>query len=138
NNDPYQADSTFSNLAAGLYTVRIKDAAGCIDSLVINLPQLYPDLVILTAPVTPASCSGNADGTATINISGGNNPYLFSTDGINFQNTNVLKLTQGNYLVTVKDNNNCVATKNIVITLDNTVTLDAGADATICEGKTTQ
>jgi len=138
NNNPYQADSTFSSLAVGPYTVRVKDAAGCIDSLLINLPQLYPDLVILTAPVTPASCSGNADATATINVTGGNNPYLFSADGINFQNSNVLNLTQGNYLVTVKDNNSCVATKNVVISLNNTVTLDAGADATICEGKTIQ
>jgi gliding motility-associated-like protein len=138
NSNPYQADSTFSNLIAGLYAVKIKDADGCIDSLLINIRQLYPDLVIITAPVIPASCSGTPDATATINVTGGNNPYLFSIDGINFQNSNIFHLLQGNYLVTVKDNNSCLATRNIIIGLNNTVTVDAGADATICEGRTTQ
>ena len=138
NNAPYQNDSTFSNLPVGVYTVKIKDAAGCIDSLVIPITQLYPDLIIANAPIVAASCSGNADGAATIVVTGGNNPYLFSADGINFQNSNVLNLLQGNYTVTVKDNNNCMATKNIVIPLNNTVTLDAGSNTTICEGKTAQ
>ena len=137
NNAPYQSDSTFSNLPVGTYSVKIKDATGCIDSLVINIAQLYPDLLISNTPIIPASCSGNADGIATINVTGGNNPYLFSIDGINFQPNNVLNLTQGNYLVTVKDNNNCTTTKNIFIPLNNIVTIDAGADATICEGKST-
>ncbi len=137
-NMPYQNDSTFTNLIAGLHTVRIKDAAGCIDSIVINIAQLYPDLTIVNAPVTPASCSGAADGTAIISVAGGSSPYLFSSDGINFQNNNVLQLTQGNYVITVKDNNSCSTTQTVFIPLNNTVTVDAGADATICEGKTAQ
>ncbi|MGG9961309.1 choice-of-anchor L domain-containing protein [Ferruginibacter sp. SUN106] len=138
NNSPYQDDSTFTNLTVGIYTVRIKDAAGCIDSLVINITQLYPDLLITSIPLTPASCSGNADGVAIINVTGGSNPYLFSADGINFQNTNVLHLNQGNYPITVRDNNNCTNTQNIIIPLNNTVTLVAGPNVTICEGKNVQ
>lgn len=135
-NMPYQNDSLFTNLIAGLHTVRIKDAVGCIDSLVINIAQLYPDLTITNAATTAASCSGAADGTATITVAGGSNPYLFSADGISFQNSNVLHLTQGNYTITVKDNNSCSTTQPVFIPLNNTVTVDAGADATICEGKT--
>jgi hypothetical protein len=40
--------------------------------------------------------------------------------------------------VFVKDNNNCTAVQNIVIPLNNTVTLDAGLDKTICEGRSVQ
>lgn len=138
NNGAYQNDSTFSNLPVGVYTIKIKDATGCIDSLVISITQLYPDFLITSIPVVPASCTGGADGTATINATGGKNPYLFSTDGINFQTNNVFTLAQGNYIVTVKDDNNCTASQNIFIPLDNIVTLDAGLDPTICEGKTAQ
>lgn len=137
-NMPYQNDSLFTNLMAGLHTVRIKDAVGCIDSLIINIAQLYPDLTIVNAASTAASCSGAADGIATITVSGGSNPYLFSADGISFQNSNVLQLTQGNYIVTVKDNNSCSTSQPVFIPLNNTVTIDAGADATICEGKIAQ
>ncbi len=136
NNGSYQADSTFSNLPVGIYTVKIQDLTGCIDSLVINITQLYPDLVITNVPITAATCSGNPDGTATMNVTGGKNPYLYSTDGINFQNNNVFNLTTGNYTVTVKDNNNCTNTQNIFIPFFNPLTLDAGSDITICEGLT--
>jgi gliding motility-associated-like protein len=138
NNGPYQNDSTFSNLPVGVYTIKIKDATGCIDSLVIPITQLYPDFLITGIPITPASCTGGADGTATINVTGGKNPYLFSLDGINFQPNNVFNLLQGNYTVTVRDNNNCVAAQNIFIPLNNIVTLEAGTNPTICEGKSTQ
>lgn len=137
-NGAYQDDSTFSNLPVGTYSVKIKDATNCIDSISVTLTQVFPDLTIANFTSTPASCSGNADGTATIIVSGGNAPYLFSSDGVNFQNNNVLNFSRGNYLVTVKDNSNCQATQNINIPLNNTVTLDAGKDTTICESKTVQ
>jgi gliding motility-associated-like protein len=138
NNAPYQNDSTFTNLPVGIYSIKIKDAAGCIDSIVIHIVQLYPDLLINNTAITAASCSGDANGSATVTVTGGNNPYLFSIDGINFQPGNVLHLLRGNYTVTVKDNNSCINTKNIFIPLDNIVTVDVGVDNTICEGKSVQ
>ncbi|MGC4102022.1 choice-of-anchor L domain-containing protein [Ferruginibacter sp.] len=138
NNNPYQADSTFSNLPVGTYTVRIKDADGCIDSMTVVLTQLYPDLVITDAKVVSATCLGGADGTITVSVSGGNNPYLFSSDGINFQTSNIFNLLTGNYTITVKDNNNCSTDRPVVLPLNNSVTLDAGIDLTICEGKSAQ
>ncbi len=138
NNGLWQAGNIFSNLPVGIYKVKIRDATGCIDSLVIPITQLYPDFLINGIITQAASCSGNADGTATINLSGGKNPYQYSIDGINFYNSNLFNLTQGNYTITVKDNNNCTATQNIFIPLNNIVTLDAGLDKTICEGKPQQ
>jgi hypothetical protein len=93
NNGPWQAGNIFSNLPAGIYKVKIRDAAGCIDSLTIPITQLYPDFLISGIPIQAASCSGSADGSATINLTGGKNPYLYSLDGINFQSSNVFNLT---------------------------------------------
>jgi gliding motility-associated-like protein len=138
NNNPYQPDSVFLNLLVGSYTIKIKDATGCIDSLVIAVTQLFPDLLINNIATTPASCSGAADGLLTITASGGNGPYEYSLDGINFQVSNFFNVAAGNTIVTVKDNNDCITTQNISVPLNNTVTLVAGADTSICEGKNYQ
>jgi len=138
NNGPWQAANIFSNLPVGIYTVKVRDATGCIDSLDISITQLYPDFLISNAIIQKASCSGNADGSVTINVAGGKNPYQYSLDGITFQNNNVFNLSAGSYTVFVKDNNNCTASQNIFIPLDNIVTLEAGLDKTICEGKSVQ
>ena len=135
NNGPWQAGNIFSNLAVGLYKVKIRDATGCIDSLDIPITQLYPDFLISNALVQAASCTGLADGTVTVNVAGGKNPYLYSLDGINFQSSNMFSLIPGNYTITVKDDNNCTASQNVFIPLNNTVTLEAGLDLSICEGK---
>lgn len=138
NNNAYQPDSVFLNLPAGLYSIKIKDATGCIDSLNITVSQLFPDLVISNTATNPASCSGNADGSVTITAAGGNGPYLYSIDGINFQASNIFNVSAGTKTITVKDNNNCITAQNIVIPVNNTVTLVAGSNTTICEGKTYQ
>ncbi|MFN8252398.1 MAG: choice-of-anchor L domain-containing protein [Ferruginibacter sp.] len=137
NNSPYQADSNFYNLPAGIYTVRIKDAAGCTDSILVDITQLYPDLLLGNTQVTAASCSGDADGTVLVTGTGGNMPYSFSADGINFQTGNTLFLNNGSYNIVLKDANGCTAAKPVLVPLNNTVTVDAGADKTICEGKRT-
>ena len=130
----YQTDSTFNNLAAGNYTIRIRDAAGCIDSIQIPVTQAYPDLV-QTNTVTAATCSGGADGSISISASGGNGPYQYSLNGANFIASNVYNVRQGNYNVEVKDNNGCtVNSGNIVVTLNNNLVVEAGNNETICEG----
>ena len=138
NNGAWQTSNTFSNLPVGIYRVKVRDATGCIDSLDIPITQLYPDFLISGTVEQAASCSGAADGTVTVNLTGGKNPYQYSLDGINFQTSNVFNLPNGNYTVFVKDDNNCTASQNVFIPLNNIITLDAGPDKTICEGKTVQ
>lgn len=135
NNGPWQTSNIFSNLPVGIYKVKIRDLTGCVDSLDIPITQLYPDFIISGTIEQAASCSGLADGSVTVNLAGGKSPYLYSLDGINFQNSNTFNLTTGNYTVFVKDENNCTTSKNIFIPLNNSVTLEAGPDLTICEGK---
>jgi gliding motility-associated-like protein len=138
NNGAYQTSGAFTGLPVGLYRLKIKDNPGCIDSLDIAVTQLFPDLLISGIPVTAATCSGAPDGTATITMTGGKNPYSYSLDGVNFQSGNVFNLVTGNYTVTIKDMNGCSATQNIFIPFNNDVTVEAGADPTICESKSTQ
>ncbi len=136
-NGPWQAGNIFTGLPIGIYKVTIRDVTGCIDSILVPITQLYPDFLISDTIIQKASCSGSADGSVTINLSGGKNPYQYSLDGINFQSSNVFNLAAGNYTVFVKDNNNCTNSQAVFIPLNNIVTVDAGLDKTICEGKST-
>ncbi len=138
NNGPWQADSTFSNLPVGNYVVKIKDATGCRDSVTQNIIQLFPDLQQQLG-ISPASCSGNPDGSINITASGGNSPYLYSVDGgINFVSTSQFNLVQGNYQVMVSDNNGCTVLQAAALPLNDTVYLVKSADGTICESKSWQ
>lgn len=138
NNGPWQPNNIFSGLTVGVYRIKIRDASGCTDSLDIPITQLYPDFLINSTVVQPASCSGSPDGTVTINLTGGKTPYQYSLDGVTFQNSNIFNLTADSYTIFVKDDNNCSTAQNIVVPLNNTVTLEAGTDKTICEGRSVQ
>jgi len=67
--------------------------------------------------VEDESCTDNSDGTITIDITtGGTPPYLFVLDGDTINNTAVVGLVAGSYLLQVVDENNC--TFDTLITVD--------------------
>lgn len=129
----WQLDSNFYNLPVGVYSVKVRDV-NCIDSITVNIIQSAPDLLIDNATSVSASCSGLPDGEINITASGGSSPYLYSIDGTTFQASSLFNVLQGSYTVTVKDNNGCLNTRPVTIALNNTVTLNASAATSICEG----
>lgn len=129
----WQSDSTFNNLPVGTYWVKIKDAF-CTDSVQVNISQAYPDLIVDNSTDTPATCSGNPDGTISLFPVGGLAPYQYSTDGTNFQASNIFNVQAGLFTVTVKDQNGCTTSRNFTIPLNDTIVVDAGTDTVICEG----
>lgn len=134
-NNTYQSDSTFINLPVNNYKIKIKDNTGCIDSMMVNITQAYPDLTIDTTIIAAATCSGLPDAPLTVTASGGLPIYNYSLDGINFQTSNVLLSRSGNATITVKDNNQCTATANAIVPLNNSVILNTGPDTVLCLGK---
>ncbi len=129
----WQSTNSFSNLPVGIYSVKVKDAT-CTDSVQVTISQAFPDLLVNNTTISPASCSGNPDGQASLTVSGGKAPYLYSMDGINFQSSGLFNLGNGNYSITVKDENGCLLTQPVIIPLNNTVMIEAGMDTAICEG----
>ena len=110
----FQSNTMFLNLAAGNYTITIKDANGCISTTVATVTNLLAPTLTLLA--SPAACF-NANGTITATVVGGVTPYLYSINGGLFQASNVFSsVISGIQTVTIKDANGCVATKNIVVT----------------------
>ena len=136
NGTTYQSGSTF-NVAAGVYTVYVKDNNGCIKTQP-NVTINQPVALTLSATTSTASCNGGADGVITATAGGGNSGYQYSIDGVNFQTSNTFNVIAGNYTVTVKDANNCSSTSNATVTLTNNLTFSKGNDTTICEGGSAQ
>nr|WP_321226349.1 T9SS type B sorting domain-containing protein [uncultured Psychroserpens sp.] len=63
----------------------------------------------LTAPFT---CTTNGTITVTT-VTGGDTPYAYSIDGVNFQSSNEFTgLTAGTYTITIQDANDCTAITN--------------------------
>lgn len=131
----YQAGNTF-NVAANNYTVYVKDAAGCIVTGTATINQ--PAALSISAHTQDATCNGGADGKITVTAGGGTAAYQYSIDGAGFQTSNVFNVTRGNYTITVKDANGCIATTSAAVELTNNLTLSLPADTTICEGTAVQ
>ncbi len=134
NGGTFQADSNFSNLPVGTHTIVMKDATNCIDSINVTLVQAFPDMAH-TFTSTPATCSGNADGSITVSTTGGQAAYQYAIGGSAFQTSNVFPVRQGSYVIQVRDVNGCNSSlPPITIALNNNLTVDAGVNDTICEG----
>lgn len=132
----YQTDSTIIVFATGNHTLYVRDAFGCQFTAPFTITQDAP--IVFGIAITPDSCRGRADGTVTINASGGSGIYNYSWNGTDFQPGNVLNVPAGSYTITVRDDKDCINTLPAVIPLNNTLVLDAGLDSTICEGRSIQ
>ncbi|MCS6905360.1 MAG: fibronectin type III domain-containing protein [Bacteroidia bacterium] len=127
--------------ATGLrnYTLTsVTDAAACNPGIVAGSATVQvnaaPNLQLVSK--TDVSC-GNSTGSITVRATGGSGAnYLYSIDGINFNNTTGVftNLSAGNYNVTVREGN-CTASLPVTITGNSApdirnITLDAGSPQT--------
>jgi hypothetical protein len=117
---PIQTTVTASSLCAGAYNVTVTDGNGCIatDNITIN------ENAVVTASISSSqdvTCSGDADGQATVLAGGGDGAYSYnwSSGGTGATETG---LSDGTYGVTVTDGNGCNANTSIVIDENNPVT----------------
>src|SRR5206468_2585275 len=108
---------TFNNLAAGPYTVIVKDANGCTTPQPVTITQPASALGSSISSQTNVACFGGSTGSVTVAGSGGTGPYTYSIDGTNFGNSGTFSsLAAGSYTVTVKDANGCTTTQPVTIT----------------------
>lgn len=133
NGTNYQTNNSF-NVPAGTYTVYARDTNGCIKTQSVTINE--PAVLAATATTIGASCDGL--GSISVNANGGSGSYQYSVDGINFQASNVLNVSPGNYTVTIKDVNGCILTINATVGLINNLTITPITDETICEGTSVQ
>ncbi|WP_220764952.1 hypothetical protein, partial [Flavobacterium sp. UMI-01] len=93
----------FTGLAAGAYTLYVKDAKGCIASQTVTIATPAV-LAISGSTTTPVSCNGALDGTISAGtVTGGNSTNTYSIDNTTFTNTtgNFTGLAAGAYTLYV-------------------------------------
>jgi len=95
-----------SNLGPGAYTVNITDANDCTISSEILIEN---SVELLIEPIVQdITCNGLANGTVTINVSGGNPEYTYNWNDPNAQTTQTaVNLDAGDYTVLVTDATGC-------------------------------
>jgi streptogramin lyase len=126
--------ATISNLAAGTYSVTISESASC--TAVASYTVTEPAILDITCDKTDVTTNGGADGTATVNATGGTSPYTYLWNSGETTAT-ISGKTSGTYTVTVTDANGCTALCNSTIN-EPGCNLSAAADGTnvLCNGGT--
>lgn len=106
----FTAATTYSSLAAGTYSIVVKDSKGCTYTTSATLTNT-PGPTGLAIATTNATC-GNNNGTITIGaITGGTPTYTYSFNGGGFISTSSFTgLAAAMYPVIVKDANGCIFT----------------------------
>lgn len=97
-----------SGVAGGTYTLTVTDSAGCQDVASFTLTEPAA-LSLSLGAVSDVSCAGDADGSASVTVSGGLAPYTYSWATTPAQSTSMISsLSGGSYTLFVTDSLGCV------------------------------
>lgn len=115
------SNQDLNNVPDGSYNVVVTDAHGCqvsYSGVILSVTNLSASAV-----VTDVSCYGHNNGEATVIISNGNQPYVYtwSTGGTSANETG---LTAGSYSVQITDEYGCTAVLDIVIGQPDSLVID--------------
>jgi hypothetical protein len=103
-----------SGLLAGTYSVLVTDGLGCQDSIT-NITITEPTAIVSDTTSTPVTCFGDADGTASITVTGGTPGYTYVwSNGSITPSINLLN--GGYYECTVTDANGCTHVNSVIVT----------------------
>jgi len=115
----YQTSGTFSNLAAGSYTVTVKDSNGCTTTQDVTITQPVSSLTVSIAAPAVITC---AIQTASLkaSVSGGTEPYTYSWSPGGQTDKDITVSAPGTYTLTATGANGCSASASVGV--DETLT----------------
>lgn len=105
--------TTLSDLSAGNYSVSITDAVGTTSTASVVVEE--PAALSATATATQPASTGNADGQADVEVTGGTPNYIFNWDN-GEKRKQATELAPGTHIVEVIDANGCKTTAEVAIT----------------------
>ncbi|MDZ7738877.1 MAG: gliding motility-associated C-terminal domain-containing protein [Bacteroidales bacterium] len=119
-----------SGLTEGRYYLTVTDIYGCqvIDSSDIALPPpLEFNKALSDYNGFNISCYNEDDGYIDLSMTSGEEPYIFNwagPDGFSSTKDSIGRLSAGEYILTVEDNNYCIITDTTVITQPGQLTME--------------
>ncbi|MEI6053501.1 MAG: SprB repeat-containing protein, partial [Opitutaceae bacterium] len=102
-----------TGLKPGTYIVTVLDTNSCTANTSFVINNGTP--LTATAKVTAPACYGNK-GTVTVTATGGNPPYQFSSDSINYSTIYNFSFAAGAHPIWVKDALNAIYTFSVTVT----------------------
>ncbi|HFA47377.1 MAG TPA: T9SS type B sorting domain-containing protein [Bacteroidetes bacterium] len=130
NGSTFQNSGTFNNLTPGNYTIRVRDAFGCVRSTTAMVGSPSAMQLSTTATDDLVNCNGTVD----LTVLGGTSPYTYLWN--NGETTeDVSGLCAGEYCVTVTDSRGC--TSEICQTVQATLSIESSQITPTCFGQCT-
>jgi len=108
-------NDTLFNVGFGSHTVDITDTDGCTANSVYAV-DTFPSLN-LSFVTSLAGCNGELDGTIDLTASGGLAPFMYQWSN-NSITEDLIGLSEGTYVVTVTNANNCMAIDSVDVNVD--------------------
>lgn len=135
NGGAFQVSNTFTGLAAGNYTIIIKDAAGCSFTLTQNVASGGG----ITAASTSVNTACGTASTGSITVTPiGTAPFSYSLNGGAPQASNLFNgLAAGSYSILITDANICTVTIAQAVATNPGVTATASTTNTACGASST-
>lgn len=127
-------ESSTHNLSSGNHSVTITDANGCEISEEFTVGQPDPISPINQVLIDP-TCYEGEDGSISLGAQGGTAPYQFSWSG-GQEGSFISGLTDGDYSVTITDDNDCVHTVEYSINEPSELFINTlpGNTVEVCDG----
>ncbi len=115
NGTSFQSSNRFTGLAAGNYTVTVKNSNGCTGTTQVTIGTNNPcagvTITVTATKVDPTA--GQSNGSITASATGGSG-FTYSLNGGAFQSSSTFNgLATGNYTVTAKNSNGCTGTTTV-------------------------
>ncbi|SEO67791.1 Por secretion system C-terminal sorting domain-containing protein [Flavobacterium sp. CF108] len=126
--------ATASGLSAGTYTATITDANGCFTTQTVTITE--PSALSVTSSKIDVSCNGGANGSATVNVTGGTGAYTYSWSPSGGTAATANGLSAGTYTATITDANGCSTTQSVTIAEPVILTATASQTDVSCNGGT--
>lgn len=130
----YSNIQKFENLAAGDYSIAIRDAKGCIKEMDFTVnSESGPES--LQIGLTPTACTSATGKIEIQGVVGGTAPFEYSLDGFNFAGQAVFEnLDKGEYTIYVRDANDCpFSTAVSIISPDSPQSFDISTTPVSCD-----
>jgi gliding motility-associated-like protein len=130
--NPVGTNPTVSGMASGTYEVLVLDAASCEirETLVISEPEPLNAYSITTAPL----CAQDANGTATVDVTGGTPPYSYNWSDIGAGPGQRADLPAGVYTLAIADANGCSLSHNLEVPSTEPILLSFATTPAGCNG----
>ncbi|MCC6700738.1 MAG: gliding motility-associated C-terminal domain-containing protein, partial [Fluviicola sp.] len=131
-----ETTTTATQLPAGNNTVTVVDNGGCEVSAIVTITA--PASLQISGTSTDEDC-GSLNGAITTTTNGGTTPYSYSWTGSAATTASLTGLNDGNYDVTVTDDNGCTASASFVVNQIGSLSVTVNpTSAVINEGDTVQ